>query len=560
MNSRFRKKIIGMFFIVFVAFYCGCVPEFTDETPLAMVENEPVTYGEFKRELQMFHLTKSDKAKTGEIDIKEFMDRLIRKRLFIQEAMRMGLGQGPDIDAAVDSELKKQALILLHKEEIDDKIAVSDEEAWEGYKKILDKRRVEVEEIRGKFSINPDGRHKTVSDYLSRLRKGSKIEIDPNFVWLGDEYCDPNLPVARINDVMIMCRDISSAINTLNNESGETKGWETALHGLIDQSLLDQEIGRLLPSKESFEKSKERIKKGMIKDLRQEREAEYLEELRQKARISKFDIDPERILDESSDPNQQVISVNDKSITLRDLKSAINLKELTSARQETRQKIIENNLRYLVDCILVDQEALGRGYEKLPAVHDSIKAVKEKIIYNKFFNNLLLPSIKTTDEDVETYYSGHPEIFRTPVNVKVEEIRLKTQEEADKIMTDLKSGSDFNFLSQQSLPERITSIHWISVNRFPENIKDGLMKTREGELFGPASWNEGYSIFLLKRISGGEPVPFERAKKEAENMLKKELFNQAVEKWDAALRATSNIVIYEDRLKAILAGIGEGNA
>ena len=96
---------------------------------------------------------------------------------------------------------------------------------------------------------------------------------------------------------------------------------------------------------------------------------------------------------------------------------------------------------------------------------------------------------------------------------------------------------------------------FISID-IPENIKEGLIKTKEGNRFGPASWEEGHSIFLLKRRRGGEPVPFDRVKKDADNMLRKERFNQAVEKWDAILRSSSNIVIYEDRLKAILSGVG----
>ncbi len=54
----------------------------------------------------------------------------------------------------------------------------------------------------------------------------------------------------------------------------------------------------------------------------------------------------------------------------------------------------------------------------------------------------------------------------------------------------------------------------------------------------------------------GEPVPFDKVKKDANDKLWKERYDQAIKRWDNILRASSEIVIYEDRLQSILSGAG----
>ena len=230
MVSRYKKILIQAILILLVSFFIGCIPELTDETPLAIVNNEPITFGELKQELQTFHLGTKEKGGKGSIDLNHFLDKLIRKRLFIQEALRVGLDKDPIIDLALDSELKKQAILLLHKDEIDNKVSVSDDEAWEEYCTSLNKRRDDVERIREGFSMDPNARSRDVSNYISGLRRRTKIEVDPNFIWHREEPCDPNKIVASINGEGITYQNLSKAINDSRNEFGEEEAWKYALH------------------------------------------------------------------------------------------------------------------------------------------------------------------------------------------------------------------------------------------------------------------------------------------------------------------------------------------
>ena len=85
---------------------------------------------------------------------------------------------------------------------------------------------------------------------------------------------------------------------------------------------------------------------------------------------------------------------------------------------------------------------------------------------------------------------------------------------------------------------------------------ESIRQTEEGNWFGPVSWERGYSIFLLKRRRGGERIPFEMAKKDVKKRLWDERYDQAINKWEDILKSSSEIVIYEDRIQAILSRVG----
>jgi hypothetical protein len=529
----------------------GCIPELEDDTPLALVNGEPVTYGEFKDELKGIHLRKKEKTEIGPIDMESFLEKLIRKRLFIQEALRTGLDKHPDVIKAVDAEMKRQAVLLLHREEIDNKIEVSDDKAWEEYCSNLNNHQDEVENIKKELSLDPNDRSMKIQGYIKGLRENASLVIDPNFDWHRNGSCDPNQIIARVNGKGVTYEDLTLALN----KSGQEKDWRAALDWFVDRELLAQQREIFLPDRDSFEKVKKRLKKDLKKEERKKREKEYLKELREKATISKEIIDPNLLLVESEDPNLPVALIDGDPITLSDLRFNTRLKDLRVASPEDRKDIIDRRLQYVIDCRLIDQEALSKGFGDRPEVRKAIKEAKDELIYKKFFREILIPSIRIEDNEVESYYQEHEDLFLTPIYVKIDEIRLETEEQADRIKSELESGADFAFLTKVSLPQRITSHHWLPVSKIPEVIMEGVRQSEEGEWFGPVPWERGYSFFLLKRRSGGKRIPFEMAKKDVKKRLWDERYDKVIKKWENALRSSSQIVVYEDRFQAILSGV-----
>jgi len=300
------------------------------------------------------------------------------------------------------------------------------------------------------------------------------------------------------------------------------------------------------PTREKFEKAKEKIKESLKKDIIKIKEREYLQQLRDAAKI---DINGDILTAENPDTNQPVATVNGKSIVFKDVLTGLKLEDKIA---QMKKSAIENRLKYLIDCEIVDQRALSMGYEKRANVQKNIKGAKKRVLYTLFIQDVLIPSIDIKEDVLKEYYEENKGDLRSPVFIKVEELRASTADEAEKIMEKLKQGADFSFLAEQTKRYRLEGKEWINLNKLPKRLRDSLEKAEaEGEIIGPVSWEEGFSIFLLKRREGGDIIPFEEAKQRVHEILWQDEYEKLLNKWEQTLREATTVVIYEKPLQVI---------
>ncbi len=526
--------------VIFYFLLSGCtsIPKLNDDTILSKVNGEFITFREFREYLQTVHLQALTEKKIDSIDINRTLDKLIQWELFVQEAIRLGLDKRPEVTDALNNELMNQCRILHHKEMITDKAEITEDDAWLEFKKTLGNRIAELRGILDSLQADPNEYPADTKQYLMSLWEGAKIQVDPNFN--ESRVTDPNEVLVEINGGIIRYGRLK--LNADNNPEEKSK----ALQGLIDRELIKLQMERYEPTKEKFEKSKENIIKRLRKELIKKKENEYLENLKEKAKIN---INRSLLSAEDIDPNQNVAFVNNEPITMNEVLTGLELKDKIP---QERLSIKEGKLQFLIDCILIDQDASSYGYADRPEVQKTLKDVKKNVLYGLFVNEILMPSIKIEDEKVKEYYDNHQETFNSPLLVKAEEIKVTTFEEAEKIMDDLKKGADFSFLAKKSLKKRLDGKKWLNIENMPGPISELLGKAeKEGAILGPVSWEGVYSIFLIRRLRGGHIMPFSEAKEKAYNILWQMEYNELVNKWNKDLRNSTKIVIYEKHLDAI---------
>ena len=67
----------------------------------------------------------------------------------------------------------------------------------------------------------------------------------------------------------------------------------------------------------------------------------------------------------------------------------------------------------------------------------------------KMRSEVILKDVVVTDEDIQSYYDGHPERYEKPAEVHIKEILAKTEQEASDILKQLKKKADFDRLAQE---------------------------------------------------------------------------------------------------------------
>ena len=171
---------------------------------------------------------------------------------------------------------------------------------------------------------------------------------------------------------------------------------------------------------------------------------------------------------------------------------------------------------------------------------------------------VLRARVAITEADVRQYYDANPNKFLHPEQIEVQEILVKTEEEAGRLKRLLEEGAALGELAaKHSLrsPEVRDAEGRFHVHRHEAAQFGGLVEVvaeaETGVLTGPVQVHEGYSVFkVLSRRR--KPETFEEAGFRARSQLRRHTHRDAFNDYMNELRTKydSQVEVEEDRLKA----------
>ena len=237
---------------------------------------------------------------------------------------------------------------------------------------------------------------------------------------------------------------------------------------------------------------------------------------------------------------QNLVSVNGKAISQDDVESALmnatqgRFNQVPPAKQiEFRRQVLEQ----LVSRELVYQDAQKTGIIKskeFKAEYKKVLTKVEKEIAIQIWKKKLLDKIKISNKQLKSYYDENKEEFREKESVHARHILVKTQDEADSIVKELKTlksaalktkfielakakstgpsgpkGGDLGYFAQgQMVPEF--------------NAKVFSMKV--GEVSAPVKTQFGFHVIYLEAKKQAKKLSFTEVKSFIEQRLKMEKF------------------------------------
>jgi len=98
---------------------------------------------------------------------------------------------------------------------------------------------------------------------------------------------------------------------------------------------------------------------------------------------------------------------------------------------------------------LLIQEAKNMGLEEDNDVLEQIKKMTEQILVQVLIEREILDKIKVNDEEVLEYYEQNKDSFTEKEQVHLYNILLETEEEAQDILEQLKTGGDFSEIAKE---------------------------------------------------------------------------------------------------------------
>jgi len=249
-----------------------------EEVALAIVNGEKITINEYNEKLKQ--LPVHEKAKyRGEQGHKEFLDALIRHKLMVQQAKKLGLDKDVEVQKKIEAlmrEVTEEVLVkTLVERDVLDKVVVTDREA----KAYYDEHKEEFKE-KEKVRI----RHILVATEQEAHKISQELEKGADFVKLAKENSIDQSTAKRGGDLGYFERGrIAPALEKVSFDLkvGEVSNAVNTKFGYHIIKLEDKKEASI---KEFYEVS-DAIKKKLISNKRREEYQKWLSQLEEEAEI-----------------------------------------------------------------------------------------------------------------------------------------------------------------------------------------------------------------------------------------------------------------------------------
>jgi parvulin-like peptidyl-prolyl isomerase len=520
--------------------------------PLARVNGDAITGADLKREFARHHMA-LDKIIGDEAEVRKYLERVIDRRLLIQEARRMALQDRPDVRELVEAQRGERMRQILLKSDVEEKAIVSDEAVkaiYDQYQAALEVRQLvvateaEAVELRQKLADGADfeklAREKSLAP--STVQGGLTL-----VTWGGDAAREKVL--------------FALAERELSQPWKSELGWE------VDR------LERKVPPKEAppFAKLAPRIRGVLERRAKTALRADLIADLRKRleARILDCPVRPAelRAVEEAKDPDAKALAERPcatwtgGALTMRQIAARVVVDQLEKVPEAKREATGRQAVSDLLDEQLLVVEARARGYDRRPEVLEDAQAKEDDLVEDLLLSQHVLAGITVTDEEVKAWYDAHPGDFVEPARYRLAQIVVDSKEKADEVLKRLAANQPFEELAKELSRDTRTAARGGVVGELTEReLKgkfDAVLALKPGEVSPPIPSPNGLHLVKVVGLVPERQLPFEEAKPAVQRAVLQPRVEERSKKWLGTLRASARIEVSEKGIRAYSRQKGE---
>ncbi len=169
-----------------------------------------------------------------------------------------------------------------------------------------------------------------------------------------------------------------------------------------------------------------------------------------------------------------------------------------------------------------------------------------------------------TDNDMVAYYSGHLDLFRQPLQVRVSHILIQSdpkwdaarkqeaRQKVEQILKDLKKGQDFGALARERSdgPTKTSGgdLGYIRMGQLDKQLESVVFSLKAGEISEVVETDYGFHIFKVVDVKPETILAYDSVKERIKQYLVQEKAKQAADLYAKTLRekAAVEILLKED--------------
>ncbi len=513
---------------------------------IARVDGEPLTFENAMDAFLPSH-TGHGILVRGEQAIRELAGRIVERRLFLQEAMTLGVHEDPEVLLAVEEYGLALAGIEFWKREVDEQIFVSDEEVEAFYAKT----------------------DQALSLSLLQVDDGDRAEELREAILGGAEFAElaeaesthasasfgGAVTYVRRGELERSLEDLAFALE----EPGDLTPVVETEDGFVFVRLDERTLNPVRPDRDVAIPQIRSILESRVEDrLREETEARVQRE----AAASLFGewlVRDELIGEGNGDVI--VAESSGETLTMDAFRTMLNMDAIRSGPE---QQVAEAALAIAAQWTQRRAVALAvKGTDILedPDVVRKLEKFRRDAILTTLYEDYVYGDLEYGEEDIRAYYDEHSEDeFTRPPEVRLAYLVVAEAQTAEEAARRLAAGEDFETVANDVSIDQASAAHggrigWVRPGQILSVVEERVFALEIGELDGPIETELGYFVVQALDRRDSVPVPYEMARRMAEERVAKSMRKNAYDEWARALRERAGIEILDEGIREAAAWV-----
>ena len=248
--------------------------------------------------------------------------------------------------------------------------------------------------------------------------------------------------------------------------------------------------------------------------------------------------------DAKKDENGVVAVVNGQPITQDMVDIFASKMKSRGGKGDTQAQALDE----LIKITLITQDAEKKGLDKDPSVQRQLDWYRRSVLFNAGLRDYLKKH-PITQADIKQRYEEKVKHF-DGTEYKARHILVKTEDEAKKLIEELKKGADFAELAKKHSTgptgKNGGDLGWFSANQMVKPFADAVKKMKKGEVSDkPVKTQFGWHVIKLEDTRKVDPPSLE----EMERKIRAELQNERIKAYLDELGKQAKIEIKDPRFK-----------
>jgi len=536
------------------------VPLFSEQfsqTPVAMVNGEPITLKEFAGQIVEMHGEVDQAGARAREDYSALLDRLITVKLGVQEAVNIGFDQTPALRKQMEDYALKTLITRLIGRELQG-ITPDQEKVEEIYRQMA----LEVKLATYKFRNQTDAQ-----SLLDQYRAGGDFrQLVQEMVASGKTEGGGDEDYVKLKELL---PNVAQAVFTL--EIGAVSEIFQAGKEYLVFKLEDR---RSYEDPEALTQAEQMV----LEQQAHKRQKEYLESLEDKYvtidKEAEESLDFQKIVTES--PGIKAAEVFAKlrtdqrplaTITTAGGEPAGVITVAAIAREleasfyhGTDKPLVPQEIESSLDVILQDKlirifgplEAKRLGIDKSEEYLKAVDRYREKVLFETFVSKVVLPGVKINPEDVQEYYQQNLAAYSTPLMLKMKSLAFVDEKNARDALKKLRAGSDFRWVSANvvglAADDDVRMLNFrdslLALTALPEEFQKIAGNASQGDIFLYEDPGKLFYVLLVDSAFPPEAKSFDEVKTEAANVVYRRKIKEALDEYVDKLKETYETEVF----------------